>query len=109
MRTLILLLALAAPFAGQERKPETKGAAKEQTQAFRGVIDQKESEFVLADADTMAPIATLRGRGFHKDNFARFVGMPVEVRGTLVTENGAKVLHVRRIEDIRTVPVKPEP
>jgi hypothetical protein len=104
MRSLLLILALAAVTAltGQQ----SKQAPAADAQVYKGVVDQKDEEFVLADADTMQPIATLRGAGFNKDNFARFVGMPVEVRGKLSTEQGAKILTVRRIDDVKPVPAK---
>jgi hypothetical protein len=98
---ILLLLALAVVLCGQQ-----KPAPSADSQTHRGVIDQKESEFVLSDADSMEPIATLRGAGFSKDNFARFVGMPVEVRGKITTEQGVKVLTVRRISDVKPVPAK---
>lgn len=78
--------------------------AKAEVRAYRGVIDQRATEFVLADSENMEKIAELRGRGFSKDNFARFVGEYVEVKGRMVTERGEKILHVRAIEDVQRVP-----
>lgn len=72
---------------------------------YKGVVDQVESDYVLANAEDMKPIAVLEGVGFGKESFARFVGVSVEARGTMVEEKGRKVLRVRSIEDIR--PLKP--
>lgn len=93
MRAICLLLAVCFAGVSFQDKP------------YRGVIDQKEADFVLVDHDTMETIAVLKGRGFDKENFARFVGDPVEVRGTLEDERGVKVLYVRAIGNIKRIPV----
>ena|SRR5687767_7351458 len=93
MRAICLLLAVCFASFSFEEKP------------YRGVIDQKEADFVLVDHDTMETIAVLKGRGFDKENFARFVGDPVEVRGTLEDEQGVKVLFVRAIGNVKRIPV----
>jgi hypothetical protein len=107
MRSLLLLLVICvATVPAQDKQGQDKQAkgAAAQTQTFKGVIDQRDSEYVLATADNFEPIATLRGRGFDKENFARFVGDPVEIKGRLVTENGRKFLYVSAVSDIRRTP-----
>jgi hypothetical protein len=107
MRSLLLLVAICVATAlaqDKQAKDKQEKSAPAQTQTFKGVIDQRDSEFVLSTADNFEPIATLRGRGFDKENFARFVGDPVEVKGRLVTENGQKFLYVSAVSDIRRTP-----
>ena len=93
MRVICLLLAVC--FAGVGFQDKT----------YKGVIDQKGPDFVLVDHDSMETIAVLKGRGFDKENFARFVGDPVEVKGMLAEEKGVKILYVRAIGNIKRIPV----
>ena len=85
--------------------PAAVWSAESKTGTFKGVIDQRGAEYVLADSENLEQIAVLRGRGFEKENFARFVGDPVEVKGRMVTENGKKILYVSALADIRRTPL----
>jgi hypothetical protein len=69
-----------------------------------GVVDQQGEEFVLSSEDAMQTKAVLRASGFSADNFARFVGRRVEIRGELLTEGGRRILLVRRLEDLKLAP-----
>jgi hypothetical protein len=82
--------------------PQKQGQA---AQTHKGVIDQRGTEYMLVDGQNMEPIAVLRGRGFEKENFARFLGEPVEVKGRMATEQGQKILHVNAVDDVRRLPV----
>jgi hypothetical protein len=106
MSALALVLTLSvAPASSLLLAQQKQGqATQSDVRTFQGVIDQRGSEFVLANADDMEPIAILRGRGFAKENFARFVGDPVEVKGRMVTEQGQKILYVNAIADIHRKP-----
>jgi hypothetical protein len=96
----VFLAGLIAVFlsAAPQKQEQTAGT-------FRGVIDQRDTEYMLVNDQNMEPIAVLRGRGFEKENFARFLGDPVEIKGRMTTENGRKVLLVRSVEDVRRMPV----
>jgi DNA/RNA endonuclease YhcR with UshA esterase domain len=103
--SFVLMLSAAAVSATLLLAEQKQGyAAEDQTRIFKGVIDQRGSEFVLADSESLEKIAELRGLGWSKDNFARFVGEFVEVKGRMVTERGEKILLVRAIEDIKRTP-----
>jgi hypothetical protein len=82
----------------------TAADQKDSPATLTGVIDQKGTEFVLSAEDDMRTRAVLRARGFSPDNFARFVGERVEVRGELRTEGDRRVLEVKRLDDLKKVP-----
>ena len=89
---LFLLLFGAACFAADRKVPPT---------TLTGMLDQRGEEFVLASEDAMKTEAVLRAHGFSGDNFARFVGQRVEVRGEIRTEGERRILVVRRLEDLK--------
>lgn len=92
MRMLLLSLAIAALCF----------AADEKTTTLTGVINQQGEDYVIAETETMKPIATLQGVEFTTENFANFIGQTVKVRGTLVTpKEGRKILRVRTLADIQ--------
>jgi hypothetical protein len=67
------------------------------------VIDQKGNDFVLSGDQGMQTAAVLRARGFTDDNFARFVGNRVQVRGELTTEGDRRILTVRSLDDLKSL------
>ena len=94
LATILCLLAGALP-AQTQSKGETK--------TVTGIVDQQEADFIVSDAEKRQPIAVLQGVGFDNQNFARFVGKPVRVKGTLIQEKGRNVLRVRQIADIQEI------
>jgi hypothetical protein len=66
-------------------------------------------QILLSGEDAMQTRALLRASGFSEDNFARFVGLRVEVRGELRTEGGRRILIVKRLEDLKKLegPTRP--
>ena len=66
-----------------------------------GVVYQKDDDFLIAETETMKPLATLEGVGFSTGHFANYVGQTVRVKGTLVTtKDGKKILRVQKVADI---------
>ena len=92
MRGLLLALAIAALCLAAEDKPTT----------LTGVINQEGEDYVIAETESMKPIATLQGVEFTTENFANFIGQTVKMRGTLITpKQGRKILRVRTLADIQ--------
>jgi hypothetical protein len=83
--------------AANQSAPAEKGKPV----TLEGVVDESGGKFVLANPDNVEPMAELHGRGFSDDNFARFVGLRVTVKGDLVEEGGRKRLYVRNLADIQ--------
>ena len=81
--------------------------AGDKATVLTGIVDQVGNSFVLAGEECVRPKATLRAEGFGSDNFARFVGHRVQVRGRVLTEGGEQILVVRRVADIKRI--EPDP
>ena len=105
---LVLVISFAAfapAYSGQQfnqanEKNEQKSA---KTETLEGVIDQTGGVFVIAGADRIRPIAKLRAEGFTENNFARFLGLKVRIKGTMVTEQDEKFFIVRSLDDIKAI------
>jgi len=108
MRTFVLALSLTLATGVDGAAAQAGKGAREETKTITGVIDQKGADFVIAEPENLEPVAVLQGVGFSNESFARFVGVPVRVRGTLVTEKNRKILRVRRLSDIQETP-QPKP
>jgi hypothetical protein len=93
----------AAPPAQDSSKAQKGAEANQSATTLTGVVDQKDGQFVLSSEDTMQPAAVLRAKGFSADNFARFVGLRVQVRGQLTTEGDRRVLTVTSLDDLKSV------
>ena len=106
MRTVVLALnvSLAIAVGGFGATGQSAKNARGEATTITGVITQHDADYVIADSEDVKPIAVLEGVGFPKESFARFVGMPVRVRGTLVTEKDRKVLRVRSLSDVQQTP-----
>ena len=105
MRTITLLCILCIAAATGIAAPTPAQANPEaKTETIKGVIDEQGSDYVISDSESMKPIAVLQSVGFTKTAFARFVGMPVQARGTVVTEKDQKILQIRNIADIKELP-----
>ena len=108
--TLILFgLQLGAAEQQPRQNSENRNTRDKRT-VLTGVVDQVGDRFVLAGEDDIRPRAILRAEGFSPDNFARFVGHHVRVRGRVLTEGSETVLVVKSVENIeRTESSSPEP
>ena len=70
-----------------------------------GVVYQKDDDFVIAETETMKPLAVLEGVEFSTGHFANYVGQTVRVKGTLITnKEGKKTLRVQKVADIEKLP-----
>ena len=100
---LILFLALGTVVSPAAQKGQKGAEAKQSAITLTGVIDQKGNDFVLSGDQGMQTAAVLRARGFTDDNFARFVGNRVQVRGELTTEGDRRILTVRSLDDLKSL------
>jgi len=99
MRKLIAVLilavgvAVAAPQAGKA-KPAAKAS-------LTGCVDEKDGQYVLTNDTNLQPTARLKpAAGSPEDNFARYVGQKVAVRGVLSKE---EPLPIMTVESVQTV------
>lgn len=100
----VLLLAMCVSAAPQSAPKPRKGPETRQSSTtLTGVLDQKGSDFVLSGEDAMQTAAVVRASGFSEDNFARFVGLRVQVRGELTTEGDRRILTVKRLDDLKSL------
>ena len=89
--------------AQQEPSRPSRSAGVENVTTSTGVVDQVGDKFVLAGEEAIRPRAVLRAEGFSPDNFARFVGQRVEIRGRLISEGDQKILVVKSVRDIKRI------
>ena len=81
--SLVLLGALAGADQRPGKKPPERKKTAEHTVTRAGCLDQRDEKYVLASEDEMRTVTELAGRAFSSDNFARFVGQKVRVRGAM--------------------------
>jgi hypothetical protein len=96
LATLSLGVALLASGA-DSRSPKPQRQTRPPASAtMTGCVDQRGETYVLTAEGAMDKSATLRGRAFSDDNFARYVGHKVKVTGD--SKDG--VFHVDRIDKV---------
>jgi hypothetical protein len=100
MRTIALCLLLTISGFSQVAPNKQQKSTTQTVRAITGVVDQVQGSFVISDLQTMQTIALLKGEGFSDDNFARFVGRKVRVRGRIVSDRDQPVLRVKNLSDI---------
>ena len=64
-----------------------------------GCLDQQGETYVLRGLDQARRVATLRGKAFSDDNFARYVGHKVTVYGNVTKDGDTTVVHVTKVDD----------
>ena len=102
---VVLLFALSASMIpAQSTAKSRKGAeAKQSVTTLTGVLDQKGEDYVISGEDAMQPAAVLRASGFSPDNFARFLGMKVQVRGEVSTDGDRRILTMKSLDDVKSL------
>jgi hypothetical protein len=68
-------------------------------ESLTGCVDQRGETYVLAGA-TMKEGARLSGKAFSSDNFARYIGQTVTVRGTVDRSVSPAVVDVVKIDAV---------
>jgi hypothetical protein len=103
---LIGLTLLSLPVAGVPQEPPTK-QAKQPKKAepkgaalLSGCVDEHNGQYVLIHDQTRELIANLEAEGFPTENFAKYLGHKVTVRGTSNPNGAHPVFKVRSVETI---------
>jgi hypothetical protein len=77
----VIVLAITLSAAPQQTPKEPPAPSKRVQTEMSGCVDQQKEEFVLTSPADMTVLARLKGKGFADDNFARYIGQKVSVRG----------------------------
>jgi hypothetical protein len=99
MRYIMALLMLvvgvaAAPPQQDKARPAAKGS-------LTGCVDERDGQYVLTNDTNLQPTARLKpAAGSPEDNFARYMGQKVTVRGALSKE---EPLPIMTVESVQTV------
>lgn len=99
MKTLTLAIALAMAVYGQTDKNKDKNHENRQkpgVSSMTGCVDQQGETYRLLPEGQAVGGVELRGRAFSDDNFARYLGSKVTVRGSLE----GNVFHVTDIRQV---------
>jgi hypothetical protein len=84
----------ASPEEKHEKKP---AAASENTQSsLTGCLDQRGERYIVASEGDMSKVTALKAKGMPDDNFARYIGHKVTLRGVQKGE----IFEVVKIENI---------
>lgn len=79
----------AAPETGKQKKSHTGTS-------LTGCLDQRGERYILSSEADMSKVTTLLAKGFSNDNFARYIGKKVTVKGA----HKAEVFEVTKIETV---------
>jgi len=105
---LIGSTAWSLPVAGIPQEPPTKQQARQPKKAepkgtttMNGCVDEQNGRYVLIHDQTRDLIANLEAEGFPTENFAKYLGHKVTVKGTS-DPNGSSppVFKVRSVETV---------
>ena len=97
--SLVLMFCLSIAGSAQEKNAPQKKKSPAPIETIAGCIDQSGEKYILRSLSGAATVATLRGKAFSDDNFARYVGHKVTVHGAKQKEGDSLVVHVTRIDD----------
>lgn len=99
MRNLLGFLMLtvsAAVAAPQSAKPRPAAKA-----SLTGCVDERDGQYVLTNDTNLQPTARLKpAAGSPEDNFARYMGQKVTVRGALSKEEPLPIMTVDSIQTV---------
>jgi hypothetical protein len=87
--------------APQKQQERDRKASDSKTGSLTGCIDEGEGgRYVLIDAKTLAPLASLEAVGFPNEAFAKHLGNTVTVKGTIESTGSSSVMRVRAVETV---------
>lgn len=99
MRSVCALLILGGSLA--IAPAQTGKSAKPAKTSLNGCVDERDGQYVLTNDTTLQPTARLQpAAGSPEDNFARFMGHKVTVRGKLSKQDPLPVVTVESIESV---------
>jgi len=100
MRILFaLMLCLSPVWPAPEKNAPKKKKTAAPVEAISGCVDQRGETYILRSLSEAENVATLRGKAFSDDNFARYVGHKVTVHGARQKEGEVAVVQVIKIDD----------
>ena len=98
MRNLMAVLILAVGVAAAA--PQA-GKAKPAKASLTGCVDEKDGQYVLTNDTSLQTTARLKpAAGSPEDNFARFMGQKVTVRGVLSKEEPLPIMTVESVKSV---------
>jgi hypothetical protein len=94
MAVLILVVGVAAAAPQTKAKPAAKVS-------LTGCVDEHDGQYMLTNDTDLQPTARLKpAAGSPEDNFARFMGKKVTVRGALSKEDPLPVMTVESVQTV---------
>jgi len=98
MWKVTFIAVLAVGIAAAQSQPAKSRSARS---SLTGCIDEHEGQYVLTNDTNLQPTARLKpAAGSAEDNFARFMGHKVTVKGALAKEDPLPVITVDQIETV---------
>jgi hypothetical protein len=95
---LVLLILTIGVAAASPQAGKAKTAAKA---SLTGCVDEHDGQYVLTNDTDLKPTARLQpAAGSPEDNFARFMGQKVTVRGTLSSEQPLPIMTVENLKPV---------
>jgi len=85
-------------YADTQSKKEPK--AQRGDSSLTGCVDEQSGRYILVDDRQLKPIADLEAEGFPVENFARYLGHKVIVRGTSIPGDTPPRMKVRNIQTV---------
>jgi hypothetical protein len=95
-RGRLIGVAVLAGVSFAQDKPAPQKPRPQPVRTVVGCLDQRGESYVLSGDRELRRIVTLEGDGFSNDNFARYLGHKVRVRGRL-SAAGSSVFRAREI------------
>lgn len=103
LATCLALSALTAGAADTKQQKKGSGAGKgvetAKAESLTGCVDQRGETYILSGAQ-MKEEAKLSGKAFADENFARYIGHLVTVRGTVDRSTSPPVVQVVKIDEV---------
>jgi hypothetical protein len=91
----------SAQSTAQKQQSRDRKAAAPKEASMTGCIDEQEGgRYLLIDARSLAPLASLEAVGFPNEAFAKHLGNTVTVKGSIDSTGSRPVMRVRAIETV---------
>jgi len=92
--------------ASQNTKKQNSGKPKAEKKtadsSLTGCMDEQDGKYVLLEEKTVRKLADLKAEGFSQEDFAKYVGQKVTVRGQSAGDEGRSVFNARGVDLVST-------
>jgi len=88
----------ASPNTKKQNSGKTKAEKKPADSSLTGCMDEQDGKYVLLEEKTVRKLADLKAEGFSQEDFAKYVGQKVTVRGQSASDEGRSVFNVRGVD-----------